>query len=39
VITGNFEDEINEYEVTWKNWNNAILATRMVTYGDHPVYT
>ena len=45
TVTGNitytavFEETINQYTITWKNWDNTLLKTEQVPYGNTPVYS
>lgn len=34
-----FEQKVNQYTVTWKNWDGSILSEDTVNYGEVPVYT
>lgn len=33
-----YEQKVNQYAVTWKNWDGKILVTDTVDYGDVPEY-
>ena len=45
VVTGNqsytaqYESTLNQYEVTFYNWDGTLLQSSMVNYGEMPVYT
>ncbi|MDI9242493.1 InlB B-repeat-containing protein [Fusibacillus kribbianus] len=45
TVTGNitytavFEETINQYTITWKNWDDTLLKTEQVPYGNTPVYS
>ena len=34
-----FDEKVNQYTVTWKNWDGSILSEDTVNYGEVPVYT
>ena len=34
-----FDQKLNTYTVTWKNWNGTVLKTDTVEYGTTPAYT
>ena len=44
AVTGNkeytavFEQTVNEYTVTWKNWDGTVLQSGKVKYGTKPTY-
>ena len=35
TVTANFAREKRQYTVTWKNWDNSVLDTDLVDYGDY----
>ena len=45
VVTGHasyyaqYESTLNQYEVTFYNWDGTLLQSELVNYGDMPVYT
>ena len=45
TVTGNitytavFEETVNQYTITWKNWDGTVLKTEQVPYGNTPVYS
>ena len=45
TVTGNitytavFEETVNQYTITWKNWDDTLLKTEQVPYGNTPVYS
>ena len=45
IVTGaqtyiaQYTSTINQYEITFYNWDGTLLQSGMVTYGDMPVYT
>ena len=45
IVTGDvtfvaqFEATVNQYTITWKDWNGKELKTEQVAYGKKPVYT
>ena len=45
LVTGNqsytaqYEAALNQYEVTFYNWNGEVLQSTMVNYGEMPIYT
>ena len=45
VVTGNqsytaqYESTLNQYEISFYNWDGTLLQSGMATYGDMPVYT
>ena len=34
-----YEQTVNEYTVTWKNWDGTVLSEALVPYGTVPVYS
>ena len=34
-----YEQTVNEYTVTWKNWDGTVLAEKLVPYGTVPTYS
>ncbi len=38
TYTACFETTINQYTITWKNWDGTILKTEEVNYGETPSY-
>lgn len=39
TYTAVFEETINQYTITWKNWDGTVLKTEQVPYGTTPVYS
>ena len=39
VYTAVFSKTVNQYTVTFKNWDGAVLQSTSVAYGDMPIYT
>ena len=39
TYTATFDQMLNTYTVTWKNWDGAVLKTDTVEYGTTPAYT
>ena len=39
TYTAQFTGTVNEYTVTWKNWDGTVLKTDQVDYGTTPKYT
>ena len=39
TYTAVFDGDVNEYTITWKDWDGKILKTEQVAYGDMPSYT
>ena len=37
--TAQYEAALNQYEVTFYNWNGEVLQSTMVNYGEMPIYT
>jgi hypothetical protein len=37
--TAQYESTLNQYEISFYNWDGTLLQSGMVTYGDMPVYT
>ena len=37
--TAQYESTLNQYEVTFYNWNGEVLQSTLVNYGEMPVYT
>ena len=39
TYTAVFEETVNQYTITWKNWDDTVLKTEQVSYGTTPVYS
>ena len=39
TYTAQYSETVNEYTVTWLNWDGSELATQTVAYGETPAYT
>ena len=39
IYTAQFEQSINSYTITWKNWDDSVLKTEVLAYGSTPTYT
>ena len=39
VYTAQYKEEARKYTITWKNYDNSILAVDQVPYGETPKYT
>ncbi|MDR0856260.1 MAG: InlB B-repeat-containing protein, partial [Clostridiales bacterium] len=39
VYTAQYTQTVRQYAITWKNWDNSVLATTQVDYGTVPVYS
>ena len=39
TYTAVFEETVNQYTITWKNWDGTELKTEQVPYGTTPVYS
>ena len=39
TYTAVFEETVNQYTITWKNWDDTPLKTEQVPYGNTPVYS
>jgi uncharacterized repeat protein (TIGR02543 family) len=39
VYTATYSESVNQYTITWKNYDNSVLATSLVNYGLLPSYS
>ena len=39
TYTAVFEQTVNQYTITWSNWDGTLLKTEQVAYGETPVYS
>lgn len=38
IYTAVFEETVNQYKITWQNWDGQVLRSEMISYGETPVY-
>lgn len=39
TYTAVYKQTVNQYEITWKDWDGNVLKTEQVAYGETPVYS